>query len=301
MTANTTISSFDAFMMKEKTNNGSLVVHLTWAEKRKGKVNDKLPMILAFRRKWENLGFTVSVTRDESIRSDIQRFQALFPSENFLSKYDNLSSRVMQIDFWRLVKLYLEGGVYADADIEPLPGIVHWARRAQTESKSIFFQESSYPDDAIHRFLIPLLSDYTEHPSYANCIMVAPGPGAGLFLELLNNTEPERWLKVRDPRRTLMTAGPGHVTQFIKYRSVKDFLKVDFRQRQSVYIHHGFGSWKSWAPKEYNILMMLMLVCVVVLLRIYRGRQRAQPLLPKWWEAKATLLRRIRKTDNRFL
>lgn len=228
-----------------------LVVHSTWNESR----NDEFPQVLEYRQKWLSLGFEVKVTPNQDIRSDIVALDKLEPSLFLLQMFDyHLATTNMKYDVWRYTKLYLEGGIYADADVEPLEGILHYASLSSQENKPIIFEESNWPSNTFTKTLIPLVSDYHHLPAYGTCLVVSPStPHNAFLLSLLKEMHPDDWKHVKEPKRTLMSVGPGHVTQYIQTHPDESIL-VGYKQRSTVYIHHGFGTWKSWMPKEVAIL-----------------------------------------------
>ena len=218
------------------------------------------------------------MTPNDAIRKDIIALNDLEPSLNLLNMFDNLATTNMKFDVWRYTKLYLEGGLYADVDVEPLERVVDYATAARKESKPVIFEESSWPNNALSRFLIPLLSDYDELPAYGTCVVISAAPKSDFFLDLLRDMHPDEWLKVREPKRTLMSVGPGHVTQFVKRQDPSKMLLVGYKDRRQVYIHHGFGTWKSWMPKEYLILGNAFIVIIVLLALLTRYNHIAQRL-----------------------
>jgi len=245
------------------------VVHSTWNESR----NDEFPQVLEYRRKWQQLGFPVVVTPNQDIRNDIQTLDTLEPSLSLLQKFDNLATTNMKFDVWRYTKLYLEGGMYADVDVEPLEGVVRYTALADSSHRPIIFEESNWPSNVVTRFLIPKLSDYDHLPAYGTCLVISPTtPRNDFFLQLLREMHPDEWLNVKEPKRTLMSVGPGHVTRFVQTH-VSDAILVGYRERSSVYIHHGFGTWKSWAPKEI-VLASRSIVGVVLLLLVWKSNKR---------------------------
>lgn len=281
-------------MMSSATGSGNAdaVIHSTWNESR----NNEFPEVLQYRSRWEDLGFLIAVTGNDKIEEDVARLDKLFPSHKFLSKFQRLATKNMQFDFWRYTKLYLEGGVYADVDVEPLPGIADWIERARHENKTVFFEEANVPDNAFSRFVVPLVSDYTELPAYATCVVISPGPGASIFVDILDDMDPQRWLHVREPRRTLLSVGPGYVTHFIKHRDENDMIKVSYKQRKLAYAHHGFGTWKSWLPKEYILVLTITPLAVLALIAI--KYQRMKRVWTKWGEEPSP---RRRKSEDHVL
>jgi Glycosyltransferase sugar-binding region containing DXD motif len=242
-----------------------LVVHSTWNES----LNEAFPQVLEYRSKWEALGFEVFITPNEKIREDILAMDQLIPLFDLLTMFDNLATTNMKFDVWRYTKLYLEGGIYADVDVEPLNNrIVEYVKQSQMTGLPVIFEESNWPNNVWTRFLIPRLSDYNELPSYGSCVVVSPGRQNAFFLDLLQDMHPDRWLQAKEPQRTLMSVGPGHVTQFVK-RQPSMVTLVGYHDREQVFIHHGFGTWKMWMPKEYwaayYISMVLSLIIVGIL------------------------------------
>jgi len=246
--------------MSEPTNNKQqLVIHSTWNESR----NEEFPEVLDFRRKWQTLGFNVSIVPNEYIRKDIETLDREVPSLGLLKMFDNLTSTIMTFDVWRFTKLYLAGGIFADVDVEPLQGIIQHVQLSQDRNVAVLFEETNWPDNMFSRFIIPKISDYTELPAYGTCVLISPGPRNPFFLDVLREMHPEKWVHFKEPTRTLMSAGPGHVTRFVKKR--KDVFLVGWKERQSAYIHHGFGTWKSWSPKELAIVNHIVRVVIIML------------------------------------
>lgn len=245
------------------------VVHSTWNESR----NDEFPQVLEYRQKWKALGFTVSVTPNHAIRKDIVTLDRLVPSIELLKIFDALATTNMKFDVWRYAKLYLEGGIYADVDVEPLSVLKKWVAISRKQQKPVLFEESNWPSNVLTRTLIPLVSDYEQLPAYGTCVVISPGPRHELFLTLLQEMHPERWLHVKEPKRTLMSVGPGLVTEFVQ-KHAGEVILVPYKQRATVYVHHGFGTWKSWVPKEYYLWTFLSLVFMACLLVKCRSAAR---------------------------
>lgn len=245
------------------------VVHSTWNESR----NDEFPQVLEYRRKWQQLGFSTRITPNQDIRNDIQTLDKEVPSLGLLEMFDNLATTNMRYDVWRYTKLYLEGGLYADVDVEPLNGVVHYASLSNDQQKPIIFEESNWPNNVWTRFFIPLVSDYDHLPAYGTCLVIAPStPRNDFFLSLLKDMHPDQWLHVKEPKRTLMSVGPGHVTKFVQSHPSSQIL-VGYQERSSVYIHHGFGTWKSWMPKE-KVLRNWSIGGILILFVLYKCHKK---------------------------
>jgi Glycosyltransferase sugar-binding region containing DXD motif len=265
----------------------SLVVHSTWNESN----NEAFPQVLEYRHKWEALGFEISLTPDEAIRNDILALHMLEPSLDLLNLFDNLATNVMRYDVWRYTKLYLDGGLYADVDIEPLMGggIADYVKQSQLSGLPVFFEESNLPSNIFTRFIIPQVSDYMYFPSYGNSVMIAPGPQNAFFLDLLRSMHPEKWRLTAEPKRTLMSTGPGLVTQFIKHQP-STVVIVGYLDRKQAYIHHMFGTWKSWMPREYwvayyfTMAMSMMLVGMLLFSRCHKPQAMVLVMTKFQWE-----------------
>jgi hypothetical protein len=87
------------------------------------------------------------------------------------------------IDFWRYTKLFLEGGVYADANVEPLDKIVKWVRWARLENQTVFFEESNFHNMIylLSHIVVPLVTNYTELPTFATVSFFRPAPALQFF------------------------------------------------------------------------------------------------------------------------
>jgi len=235
--------------------------------------------VLAYRRKWQTLGFNVSIVPNEYIRRDIETLDQEVPSLGLLQMFDNLATTNMMFDVWRYTKLYLEGGIFADVDVEPFQGIIQHVHLAHDRNVAVLFEESNWPDNMFSRFIIPKISDYPELPAYGTCVVIAPGPRNPFFLDVLREMHPEQWVNFREPTRTLMSVGPGHVTRFVKKRN--DVFLVGRKERQSAYIHHGFGTWKSWSPKELATINHAVRVVMIMLSLVFFRKTRLCKLLRK--------------------
>jgi Glycosyltransferase sugar-binding region containing DXD motif len=223
-------------------------VYTTWNET----LNSKFPAVLQYRHGWEALGFNVHVTNDDQVRSDIIRLNQDRIDSDFLDVFDRLETPVMKYDFWRYTKLFLDGGIYADVDIEPHPSMTRWMNTAVEQQKVVLFEET--PEYARNCALCKIMGywffNFQQYPSFANCIMIAPGPNASFFLDLLRDVDPEKWSKERDPRKTLMTTGPGLLTDFCASRD--DVMFVGRNEGVLAYTHHGFGTWKPFTTYVYE-------------------------------------------------
>lgn len=238
--------------MTVETMNGGAIgsVYSTWNET----LNSKFPKVLQFRHGWTELGFVVHVTNDDEVRCDIIRLdqEGHRMGDDFLNVFDRLETPVMKFDFWRYAKLYLDGGVYADVDIEPHPSMTTWMNMAQEQNKVVLFEEThEYVRNCTLCHIIgSWFFNFPMYPSFANSIMIAPGPRAPFFLDLLREVDPEKWSNERDPRKTLMRTGPGLVTVFSATRN--DVFFVGRNEGLLAYTHHGFGTWKSMTTFVYE-------------------------------------------------
>jgi Glycosyltransferase sugar-binding region containing DXD motif len=226
------------------------VVFSTWNESRTA----EYPHVLEYRHDWQRLGFDVVITPNDAIREDVVALVKETQQEDLLHKFDRLASTNMQFDFWRYAKLYMEGGIYADVDVDPLVGISYWHEQAERQDKVVLFEESPsiFAHSTLLQILRPWISNYQEFPSYASCLVIAPQPKAKFFLDLLQDVDPEQWIHSREPRRTLMTVGPGHVTRFAKSRTQPDVILAPRSQGQKAYLHIGFGTWKPSSTLKFE-------------------------------------------------
>ena len=77
--------------------------------------------------------------------------------------------------------MYLYGGVYADVDVEPKPGLLPLIRRAREQDAVLLFDETSILDLPLLRNLAIAATAYEQIPAYASCIVVAPRPRAPFY------------------------------------------------------------------------------------------------------------------------
>jgi hypothetical protein len=153
--------------------------------------------------------------------------------------FDGLDTTNMKFDVWRYTKLYLEGGIYADVDVEPLEGVQRLASLAESSNKPILFEESNWPSNIVTQTLIPLVSDYNHLPAYGTCLVISPmQPRNVFFLQLLREMNPSQWKDVAEPTRTLMTVGPGFVTKFINEHPASSIFLIGYKER--AFLH---SSW----------------------------------------------------------
>lgn len=248
------------------------IVYSTWNES----LNEKFPQVLEYRQKWQQLGITPEVTPNDDIRRDVMQLDKEEPSLHLLKMFDeDLFTTNMRYDVWRYTKLYLEGGIYSDVDVEPLKGILHYAALAQQHQKPVIFEESNWPSNIFTRWIIPLVSDYDYLPAYGTCVVIAPSPRHGFFLSLLHEMNPSQYRHLKEPKRTLQSVGPGFVTKYVSQHP-NDVILVGYKERASAYIHHGFGTWKSWLPKEIVIVTKGIAMSVVIIMFWKLRKRRAE-------------------------
>lgn len=211
-------------------------------------------MVLEYRSHWEKYGFEVRVTPNEDIRNDVKKLANETQQNHLLEKFDNLKTRNMQFDFWRFSKLYLVGGTYADVDIDPKSHIEYWQQKAKDENSVVIFEESATiaAHSKVIQFLRPFVSNFQEFPSYASCVIIAPRPKAPFFLDVLNAVDMDQWSSEKEPRRTLMTTGPGLLTRVAKTRKTNDIILASRADGLKTYSHNGFGTWKSSSTKRFE-------------------------------------------------
>jgi hypothetical protein len=278
------------------------IVHSTWNEE----LNDKFPQVLEYRSAWKQLGYDVQITNNADIRSDVVRLQEEQNEDDFLGVFDSLETENMQYDFWRYTKLYLEGGVYSDVDVEPHEEMPQWELKATEKNSVVVFEESPtwVGNCTICKAFRPLVSNFPEFPAYASCVIISPGKRAPFFLDILRQVDPEQWQDTREPRKTLMTAGPGLLTVFAKTRD--DVLVGTRNDGKQAYTHRGFGTWKpksTLAFEKYGALFVLVTGFALFYAMKQRTRQRlksmllssdeeSQPLKPVVSEGNVSLVRR---------
>lgn len=232
-------------------------VHSTWNEE----LNHKFPQVLEYRSAWKQLGYDVQVTPNKNIRLDVVRLHDERKDDDFLGVFDSLETENMKFDFWRYTKLYLEGGIYADVDVEPHSQMPFWEGQAKEHKSVVIFEESPswVRNCTICKIVRPLVSNFPEFPAYASCVIITPGPRAPFFLDLLRDVKPQQWQHIREPRKTLMTAGPGLLTRFAKTRD--DVIIGTRKDGKLAYTHRGFGTWKpasTLAFEKYGALVVLL-------------------------------------------
>ena len=246
----------------------ALVVHSTWNEER----TSEYPQVEEYRSEWQALGFETRVTPNHEIRQDILRLvNTTRGNDRLLHIFDSLGTTNMQFDFWRYAKLYLEGGLYADVDVQPHSAILKWQLLATEQVSVVLFEES--PEWMTHstliRWMLPWISNYQQLPSYASCLVISPEPRAHFFLDLLHAVDPNQWKDVSEPRKTLMTVGPGHLTDFVTKHREKGVLVATRSQGQQVYNHVGFGTWKPgstlWFERLPQMLLMFSIGGILIL------------------------------------
>jgi hypothetical protein len=264
------------------------IVHSTWNEE----LNDKFPQVLTYRSAWKQLGYDVQVTPNADIRSDVVRLHKELKEDDFLGVFDNLKTENMQYDFWRYTKMYLEGGVYADVDVEPHEEMPVWEQEAKEKKSVVIFEESPtwVGNCTICKAFRPLVSNFPEFPAYASCVIITPGPRAPFFLDLLRDVKPDQWQHTREPRKTLMTAGPGLLTVFAKTRD--DVIVGTRNDGKLAYTHRGFGTWKpksTLAFEKYGTLFVITLGFALFYAMKRRTHQKLKTMLPSFDEESQSL------------
>jgi len=268
---------------------GNWTVHQT----SHAELEERHPAILKYRERWEALGFSVKVTPGNAIRRDVERMQALTEngssaaskSNSLLDIFDRLPNEVLRYDFWRYVILYLEGGVYADVDCEPFAGMQEAIQLATHENKPFLFAETDIAE-VLPRWMQMIavsLWYFVDIPQYANFIMVAPQKHHPFFRDLLRAIDFDKWVHLQEPKRTLMIAGPHHLTIFARERLAAgqtDVLLGHYKQSRASFIHHCFGTWKSRTLMFYEYvlapfgLLLLFVLLSKLLFRVIVGRRR---------------------------
>ncbi|CAB9509125.1 Glycosyltransferase sugar-binding region containing DXD motif [Seminavis robusta] len=257
----------------------------TWNESR----TEEFPQILEYRGHWERFGFEVAITPNSDIRQDVEALVRETQAPQFLQAFDSLATTNMQYDFWRYAKLYLNGGIYADVDVDPLTDIAYWQALAEEQNKVVIFEETASfaANSTLMELLRPYVTNFQEFPSYASCVLIAPAPKAPFFLDLIHTIHPDQWVNVPEPTRTLMTAGPGLLTRFAKTR--RDVIMASKAQGKLSYVHNGFGTWKSKSTVAFdrylNLTMQLswgvfVFGVVQVLRKWNRQRRRRDKMEP---------------------
>jgi len=244
------------------SSNSTIIVHQTSDVE----LDERYPAILEYRQRWHELGFHVEVTPGRAIRADVERMQ----SPQLLHVFDRLPTNVLKYDFWRYVILYLEGGVYADVDCEPFAGVREAIQRAHAEDKVFLFSETDI-FDAFPRWMqwfVVALTNVKEIPQYSNFLMVAPHKEHFFFKELLQAIDPDQWMHLPEPKRTLILTGPGHLTVFARERLAAgqtDVILGHYKISKASFLHHCFGSWKTTTTYYYEFYFLPGMVYVVPL------------------------------------
>eukprot|EP00128_Syssomonas_multiformis_P014233 Colp12_sorted_trinity150504_noHs@874 len=192
--------------------NVELVVHQTWDD------NNLTPQQRAWQQTWTEAGFTVKLTDALGRYRDIQRFCDLMGSYDYMDSYVLLTVPAQKADYWRIIKLYLEGGIYADIDAYGSRQLHEFLTRGPPREPNIrmlVLQETS--GSFIERF-----STYVFSPQFTNMFIVADRGYNGLYriVRLMtDNILSNRFGSWPEPFKTLRETGPACLTEGL--------LKVD--------------------------------------------------------------------------
>lgn len=253
---------------------------------------------------WRALGLEARLADDARCRRDFALAAERLSLPGALQLYDAAPTPVLRADLWRLAVVLLEGGIYADADVQPLSRLRSMLAAASSRPASdshgpphrsgpkeigliLFIENWSFIPDSLGRAAIALgLTDFARFPQYRNCIFAAAAPAHPLLesalrlaLERLSaelarregDGQPER---TPADARVLELTGPGLLTDaaraFLAERGPADVLFIDRGTGTSLFIHAGVGSWKQGSVKSGYTERLLVLaafalgVCALV-------------------------------------
>lgn len=221
------------------------------------------------------LGVQTRVADDAQARRDVSRAADMLSLPAALGVYDRAPSAVLRADMWRLAVVWLEGGIYADSDVEPRPrlrALLEAAAAMPLDASSgdgvqrpgllLFVENWSFIPTLLGKLAIAVgLSDFARFPQYRNCIFAAAAPAHPLLesafrLATARLEDEERAGRAEPPSdsRVLELTGPGLLTDatnsFLALHGAADIAFVDRGSGMAFFIHAGVGSWKSGAVKS---------------------------------------------------
>jgi len=205
---------------------------------------------------WKAVGLVAQVSDDDDCFRDIQTFANITGDEDYITVYQALESPVQRTDMWRYTKLWLEGGVYSDIDTEARPALAEFLHEHKDSIAMALFEEKAAT--ILNRFKRRLgLSSFVRFPQYHQSFMIVSRGHPALLTTLCyikNNYLQGKYLKDKEPKRTLDFTGPGPWTDAVTYwRKHNSTLIIPASKKGNYIDHRATHIWhdSNQAYKEY--------------------------------------------------
>ena len=172
-------------------------------------------------------GFTIKIYDNEDIYSIVEQY---FPED--IGTVKEIKIGAVLADIFRYLILYLEGGIYADMDCEPLKNITSILDTFSTSDMIL----STTEVQVCQWFIVckPNLSIFKE-----------------LYKEALNNTKDREFITAHS---VIHSTGPGFFGKKIKQSNIYNitYLK-QHSYTNDIIKHHGTKSWDNFTKKRIKI------------------------------------------------
>eukprot|EP00128_Syssomonas_multiformis_P013361 Colp12_sorted_trinity150504_noHs@261 len=248
-----------------------MFVHQTWED------NNLSREQLNWRRTWQAAGFNSTLTTALGRYKDVQRFCEKMGSYKYMDAFSLLKIPAAKSDYWRIIKLYLDGGIYADLDAYASPALYKFLAYGPPHQNNVRMVVLMETEGTIsERF-----SSYVYNPQYGNMFLAAEKEYTGL-IEIVNmmtdNIFTNRWSGYVEPYATLLTTGPPCLTMALQKLdpSAVMVVKIDCWAKMQLVDQEGAGSWRvgTFLPTLLSTwirgFLVLCLVAAFCLVRVTR-------------------------------
>jgi len=221
-------------------------VHLTWETRDLPKEQDK------YREAWLGLGFKISISDSSERLADFERLSRLLNNSDYVKVYKELETPVQKADLWKYCKIFMDGGLYADIDIEPMPSLRSFVTEHSDAELLLFHENSDTWFERLKVWIGPPVSTLTYVPQVrANFFgAVAAHEGLKRTLDNVVTNVLKKGMKsqLHDLRSTLMLTGPGIFTRsLLEFGGNPGTVATTYRDGSRLFSHNGMGTWK---PKK---------------------------------------------------
>lgn len=205
------------------------------------------PLPEQYTQAWEQQGLKSEVSNTEWMLEDVRYMSQLWNRPDYLVVFEALPTFVMKSDFWRYVKLYLCGGLYANADVLPSEELRQFVTGLDSKVEVVLMIENASLGmfERLKRDLG--ITTVARVPQYRQSFMIAK-PGHPGFLHVLDRVvdtfSSGMWMKLHDPSRTLELTGSAMFTDVMQeYDDCESTLVLSRHVSSKLYSRNHMDSW----------------------------------------------------------
>jgi len=208
---------------------------------------------------------------DNELWQVILEYCIYFEDYNACETYKNLPNKIHQLDFWRYIYIYMNGGLYMDIDINIKPNFQNYLSIFEN-NEVVLFKESPTYDEGLFQYIIYCFKYYfriIDHPrffQYRQSIFYAKPKNVflkRLIDEIIFNFNNHHYLQFYEPMLTFELTGPGIFTDVMKN---SNHYIIEYSFTKEIIDYHSTGSWRvQFEPfvKIIAFLQYIILLCLI--------------------------------------